>query len=66
MALTESHATITITITNKAYYAKIKKLETPQYQASAELLIEKLNMLNTSIMDGSGRKLIFLTISLGN
>lgn len=57
MALTTSPAKITIT--NKAYYVKIKKLETPQYQKSAELLIDKLNKLESTIMDGSERKLIF-------
>jgi hypothetical protein len=57
MALTTSPAEITIT--NKAYYVKLEKLETPQYQKSAELLIEKLNMLQSTIMDVSGRKLIF-------
>ena len=57
MALTTSPAEITIT--NKAYYVKLSKLEPPQYQKSAELLIEKLNMLQSTIMDGSGRKLIF-------
>ena len=57
MALTSSPAIVTIT--NKAYYVKIKKLETPKYQNSAELLIHKLNKLESTIMDGSGRKLIF-------
>lgn len=57
MALTTTPAKVTIT--NKAYYVKLKKLETPQYQKSAELLIDKLNKLDSTIMDGSERKLIF-------
>ena len=57
LALTSSPATITIT--NKAYHVKLKRLETPVYQQSAERLIEKLNNTSTYTLDAVKKKIIF-------
>jgi len=55
--LTSSQATVTIT--TKCCYVKLRKLETPVYQAAAEKLIQKLNSKNSQMLDGSGRLIIF-------
>lgn len=55
--LTSSQATVTIT--TKCCYVKLRKLETPVYQAAAEKLIQKLNSKKSQTLDGSGRLIIF-------
>ena len=55
--LTSSQATVTIT--TKCCYVKLRKLETPVYQAAAEKLIQKLNRKKTLMLDGSERLMIF-------
>ena len=55
--LTSSQATVTIT--TKCCYVKLRKLETPVYQAAAEKLIQKLNGRKSKMLDGSGRVIVF-------
>lgn len=55
--LTSSQATVTIT--TKHCYVKLRKLETPVYQAAAEKLIQKLNSKKSKMLDGSGRLIVF-------
>ena len=57
LSLTTSPATVTFT--NNTIYVKLKKLETPVYQKSAEKFINILNKINTTTLDGTERHIVY-------